>query len=111
MFLDHLNYLIIFGQLLKYMKKSVLIILLLAFSAVSCKLFLKSAAKHWTSKQIAEFMGNCKGNATKLMSDENATQYCDCAVDKVAKEYQDYADVKKVAIKEILKVASDCLDN
>ena len=45
------------------------------------------------------------------MSDEKATEYCDCAVNKVAKEYQDYAEVKKVAIKEVLKVASDCLEN
>lgn len=92
------------------MKKSVLIILLLALGAVSCKLFSKSAAKHWTSKQISEFMGNCKANATKIMSDEKATEYCDCAVNKVAKEFQNYAEVKKVAVKEVLKVASDCLD-
>lgn len=93
------------------MKKSILILALAAFTLVSCKLFVKSAAKYWTSKQIDEFIGNCQANASKLMSNEKAEAYCDCAVDKVAKEYQNYADVKKASLKEVLKVAADCKES
>lgn len=90
------------------MKKAALFLLLVSIGFTSCKLFVKSAAKYWTAKQIDEFLGNCESNAGKLMSDEKAADYCDCAVNKVAKVYQNYADVKKASIQEVLKVAADC---
>jgi len=90
------------------MKKTILIITVLAFGVVSCKLFVRTAAKHWTSNQIEEFIGNCEANASKVMNKEKATAYCDCAVDKVAKEYKNYDDVKKASLKEVLEVAKEC---
>lgn len=85
-----------------------LIILIVAFSLLSCKAVLKGAAKYWTKKQIKEFVANCENHASKIMSPEKAEQYCDCAVNKVAEKYNNYEDVKKGGLIEVLKVAADC---
>ena len=83
-----------------------LIATMLVFS--SCKMFGRAAAKYWTKKQIKEFVANCETNASKLIGEEKAKQYCDCAVDVVAEKYQKYEDVKKASIREVLKIAKDC---
>jgi hypothetical protein len=83
-----------------------LIAVLLVFS--SCKMFGRAAAKYWTKKQIKEFVANCESNAGKLIGEEKAKKYCDCAVDVVAEKYQNYEDVKKASIREVLKIAKDC---
>ncbi len=83
-----------------------LIATLFVFS--SCKMFGRAAAKYWTKKQIKEFVANCETNAGKLIGEEKAKQYCDCAVDVVAEKYQNYEDVKKASIREVLRIAKDC---
>lgn len=90
------------------MMKSILLIALVLMSLGSCKLFVKSAAKYWTKQQISEFTKNCEANAGKIMNDDNAKDYCECAIDKVAKKYQNYEDVKKTNLREVLEVAKDC---
>jgi hypothetical protein len=83
-----------------------LIAAVLVFS--SCKMFGRAAAKYWTKKQISAFVADCETNAGKLIGEEKAKQYCDCAVDVVAEKYQNYEDVKKASIREVLKIAKDC---
>jgi hypothetical protein len=74
----------------------------------SCKMLGRTAAKYWTKKQIKEFVTNCENNASKLLGEDKAKDYCDCAVDVVAEQYQNYDDVKQVSIREILRVAKEC---
>lgn len=69
---------------------------------------MKGAARYWTKKQIKEFVANCENHASKLMSEEKAAEYCNCAVNVVSEKYQNFEDVKKAGIMEVLKVASDC---
>lgn len=89
------------------MKKLVLI-LSICLLLVSCKMLLKGAAKYWGKKQVKEFLENCEANSSKLMSDDKAKEYCDCAVDIVAEKYQNFEDVKKMGFLEALKIAKDC---
>lgn len=88
--------------------KRLFFLLLIAMSLVSCKAMLKGAARYWTKKQIQEFVTNCETHASKLMSNEKAVQYCDCALNVVSEKYQNYEDAKKAGIMEVLKVAADC---
>ena len=74
----------------------------------SCKMFGRAAAKYWTKKQIKEFVENCETNASKVVGEDKAKQYCDCAVDVVAEKYQNYDQAKKATIRDILKIAKDC---
>ena len=69
---------------------------------------MKGAAKYWTRKQIKEFVTNCESHASKIMSEEKAGHYCDCAVDEIAEKYNNYEDVKKMRIVEVLKLAKNC---
>ena len=80
----------------------------IAGSLLSCKAIAKAAAKHWTKKQIKEFVANCEEKSSKLMGEEKAAKYCDCAVDKVAEKYPKFEDYKKIGIIEALKIAKDC---
>lgn len=83
-----------------------LITVILLFS--SCSMLGRAAAKYWSKKQINEFVTNCEANAGKLIGEDKAKQYCDCAVDVVAEKYQNYEDVKKASIREVLRIANDC---
>jgi hypothetical protein len=89
------------------MKKLLLLITVCVF-LVSCKMVAKGAARYWTKKQIKEFVADCKTHAGKLVSEEKAEQFCDCAVDEVAEKYQNYEDVQKTGIAEVLKIAKNC---
>lgn len=82
--------------------------LLTILSLSSCKAIAKAAAKHWTKKQIKEFISNCEEKTSRLMGEEKAKHYCDCAVDKVAEKYPKFDDYKKIGIIEALKIAKDC---
>lgn len=82
--------------------------LLLATSFLSCKAIAKAAAKYWTKKQVKEFVENCEEKSSRLLGEDRAKKYCDCAVDVVAEKYQKYEDVKKMGILEALKIAKDC---
>ena len=88
--------------------RMLLFIALLAFSFTGCKAIAKAAAKHWTKKQIKEFVANCEEKTSRLMGEEKAKHYCDCAVDKVAEKYPKFEDYKKTGIIEALKIAKDC---
>lgn len=81
---------------------------LISMTMLSCKAIAKAAAKHWTKKQIKEFVANCEEKSSVLMGEEKAAKYCDCAVDKVAEKYPKFEDYKKIGIVEALKIAKDC---
>lgn len=90
-------------------RKNFWLVMLMTITVLaSCKLIGRTAAKYWTKKQIKEFVTNCEANASKLVGEEKAEQYCDCAVDVVAEQYQNYEDAKKVSIREVLRIAKDC---
>lgn len=82
--------------------------LFLSGGLMSCKAIAKTAAKHWTKKQIKEFVANCEEKSARLLGEEKATKYCNCAVDQVAEKYPDFNDYKKIGIVEALKIAKDC---
>ena len=82
--------------------------IVVACSFTSCKAIAKAAAKHWTKKQIKEFIANCEEKTSRLMGEDKAKHYCDCAVDKVAEKYPKFDDYKKVGIIDALKIARDC---
>lgn len=90
--------------------KKWLLIFAVCSTLVSCKMLLKGAAKHWTKTQIKEFLADCEKHSAKLMSDDKAKAYCDCAVDIVAEKYTNYDDMKNAGLVEVLKVAKDCKD-
>lgn len=89
------------------MKKTV-IVLFIGIAITSCASLTKIAAKYWTKKQIKEFVTNCEEKSSRLIGEDKAKRYCDCAVDVVAKKYNNYEDVKKASIIEVLKIAQDC---
>lgn len=74
----------------------------------SCKALAKGAAKWWTKKQIKEFVSDCETKSARLLGEERAAKYCSCAVDEVAAKYNDFEDVKKAGVVEVLKIAKDC---
>lgn len=81
---------------------------LICLSLTSCKTLAKGAAKWWTKKQIKEFVNNCEEKTSRLLGDEQAAKYCDCAVDKVAEEYKNFDEIKEKGILTVLKIAADC---
>lgn len=88
--------------------KKIFIITLVIASLGSCASLAKAAAKYWTKKQIKEFVNNCEEKSSRLIGEDKAKQYCDCAVDVVAEKYNNYEDVKKASIIEVLKIAKEC---
>lgn len=88
--------------------KKMLFVVFIMLSLISCKAAMKGAARYWTKQQIKEFVANCQTHASKLMSNEKAVQYCDCAVNVVSEKYQNYEEAKSAGIIEVLKIAKDC---
>ena len=87
------------------------IIIIAAFAltpATSCKTVARAAARYWTKRQIKEFMGNCEEKTSKLIGDEKAKRFCNCAVDVVAEEYQNYNETKTISAVTLLNAAKDC---
>lgn len=78
------------------------------FLFASCGLSGGAAKKNWTSSEVLEFKTDCEANVKKLLGAEGAEAYCDCAVDKVAKTYDSYAEAKKASFKELREVAKGC---
>ncbi len=89
-------------------KLLLIVSLLTVLGFSSCKLIGRTAAKYWTKSQIKQFVSSCETNASRLMSEEKAKNYCDCAIDIVAEKYNNFEDVKKASIREILVIAKDC---
>ena len=92
------------------MKKSNLVLLVCSCLIMlgSCKALARTAAKYWTRKQIKEFVNNCETKAAKIIGEEKAKHYCDCAVDVAAEKYKNYDDIKDVSALELIKLARDC---
>lgn len=88
--------------------KRIILLSFITLSLLSCKMVMKGAARYWTKKQIKEFVSNCEQHSSKLLGEEKAQIYCDCAVDEVAEKYNNYEDVKKAGILEVLKIAKNC---
>ncbi len=88
--------------------KQLLLISTTIFIFSSCASLAKTATKYWTKKQIKEFVNKCEQKSARLVSEEKARHYCNCAVDKVAEQYHNYEDTKKIGIIEVLKIAKDC---
>ena len=90
--------------------KLVLLCIATVFLTVGCGSLKRAAAKYWTKKQIEQFLDNCETKAGPFVGAEKAASYCDCAVDIVAEEYQNYSDVEKLSIREIVRLAKSCSD-
>ncbi len=75
---------------------------------VSCNALAKTALKHWSKKQVKEFVANCEDKSFKILGEANAAKFCNCAVDVVAEKYHNYEDAKSISILEIVKIANDC---
>ena len=88
--------------------KHISIIIICIVGLFSCKALAKGAAKWWTKKQIKEFVSDCEAKSAKLLGEEKAAKYCNCAVDEVAAKYNNFEDVKKAGIVAVLKIAKDC---
>ena len=88
-------------------KRLFLAVILLTFMS-SCASLARAAAKYWSKKQIKEFVNNCEQKSSRLIGEDKAAKYCDCAVDVVAEKYKNYEDVKNASIIEVLKIAKDC---
>lgn len=93
---------------MRYTVVLVISILLFSVSVVSCKAVAKTAFKYWTKRQVKEFVSNCEEKTGRLLGDEKAKKYCDCAVDVVAEKYRNYDDLKSLSIPEVLKIANNC---
>ncbi len=88
--------------------KTLITCFVLLSSIASCKTIARTAAKHWSKKQIKEFVNNCEEKSSKIVGTKNASKFCDCAVDQVAEKYKNYDDAKSVSITEIVKIANNC---
>lgn len=88
-------------------------ILLLAVSisfvtVISCKTVGRIAAKYWLKREINEFVSNCEDKTARIIGSEKAHKYCDCAVDKVAEQYHNYQDAKRISVLEIVDFINKC---
>ena len=93
------------------MKKTKLLLLVVSIAIVaivSCKTVGRIAAKYWLNREIKEFVGNCEDKTSFIVGKENAHKYCDCAVDMVAEEYQNYQDSKKLSVSTIIDFINKC---
>jgi hypothetical protein len=68
----------------------------------------KAALKHWTKKQVKEFVKNCEEKSAKFVGQDKAAKFCNCAVDVVADKYKNYEEAKQISVVDILKLANDC---
>jgi hypothetical protein len=54
-------------------------------------------------------MGNCQEKTSNLIGDEKAKRFCNCAVDVVAEQYQNYNETKTISAATLLNAAKDCV--
>ena len=87
---------------------SLLFLVMILIGVVSCKTIARTAARYWTKKQIKEFVNNCESRSSRLIGEENAKKYCDCAVDVVAEKYRNYQDTKTISLIDLLNIAEGC---
>lgn len=86
----------------------IIVVIIAITTVVSCKALAKAALKHWSKKQVKEFVINCESKSSKFVGEANASKFCNCAVDVVAEKYKNYEDAKTITILEIMKLANDC---
>jgi len=84
------------------------LVVALGFGVSSCKAVARAAAKYWTKKQIKKFVGDCENRAAKLVGEDKAAHFCDCAVDKVSEKYNSFEDAKDISAIEIIQIAKGC---
>ncbi|MBY0479426.1 MAG: hypothetical protein K2Q24_17395 [Chitinophagaceae bacterium] len=93
---------------MKVFSAALLLCTVILITAISCKAIARTAAKYWTRKQIREFVSNCEIRSSRLIGEENATKYCNCAVDVVAQKYRDYQETKTISLVNLLEIAEGC---
>ncbi len=79
----------------------------MATSATSCKMFAKSAAKHWTKKQKKQFLKKCKEGSVERFGDK-ANKACECGLEKAQEKYPNAEDALALSAAKILKIVLDC---
>ncbi|HLP14193.1 MAG TPA: hypothetical protein VK177_19840 [Flavobacteriales bacterium] len=87
------------------------VILMAAVCFVECKSMAKAAARYWTKQQIKEFKSKCNNAAKNNKLISNASDFCDCATDKLSEQYHNYKDAEKLSALEIVSKALDCREN
>ena len=93
------------------MKSAILLLLFFSMTLIgflSCKAIARTAARYWTKKQIKEFVTNCETRSSRLIGEDNAKKYCDCAVDVVAEKYRNYQETKTISLIDLLNIAEGC---
>lgn len=91
--------------------KSILVsCIIMVMVALGCKSLAKSAAKHWTKKQLKEFRQKCEEGTLGKLGKEKAPRFCKCAGTLMEQKYPSYEDAKGKSIMEILSTASECIN-
>ena len=93
---------------MKHYKVILVSALILAGTIISCKTAGRIAARYWLKREIREFVSNCENMAGKVIGSEKANKYCDCSVDLVAEQYQNYQDAKNLSVMEIISFINKC---
>lgn len=93
---------------MKHYKVLLLSACILAGTIISCKTAGRIAARYWLKREIKEFVSNCENMAGKVIGSEKANKYCDCSVDLVAEQYQNYQDAKNLSVMEIISFINKC---
>ena len=66
-------------------------------------------SQNWSTSDQREFMDNCTPGASKTLGTSAATDYCDCMLRKLMKEYPNSKDVGGVSSAHMSALANDCL--
>jgi len=80
-------------------------------SLIQCKSLARAAAKYWTKKQIKEFITNCENSAIGKFGESKGKDFCNCAVDVMAEQYQNYDDAKNINFAQLILSAKSCIKN
>ncbi|MFT7611837.1 MAG: hypothetical protein ACI9J3_000784 [Parvicellaceae bacterium] len=59
-------------------------------------------------KTDKKFVADCENRAAKLVGEDKAVHFCDCAVDKASEEYHSFEDAKDISAIEIIQIAKGC---
>ncbi len=76
-----------------------------------CKAVAKAALKYWTKKQVKEWRSKCNERLSNNKLIKNASQFCDCAIDKISEKYHNYDDAKNIQALQIIDEARECIGN
>ena len=66
-------------------------------------------SQNWSMADQREFMDNCTPGASKTLGTGPATNYCDCMMKKLMKEYPNSKDVGNVSSTHMSVLANECL--